>query len=62
MIGHVGLVWFGQNSEAEFNTMNQSILMVGIELLGRLKRMKPEVAPCKGGAVKSRIEEEVDDL
>ena len=33
-----GLVWFGQNSEAEFKTMNQLITRVGIELLGQLKK------------------------
>ena len=35
-----GLVWFGQNSEAEFKTMNQLITRVGIELLGQLKRCR----------------------
>ena len=33
----VGLVWFGQNSEAEFNTVSESLTKVGIELLGQLK-------------------------
>ena len=41
MVGHVGLAWFGRNSEAEFRTVNESMneLMneVGTELLGQLK-------------------------
>ena len=32
-----GLVWSGQNSEAEFNTVSQWVTKVGIELLGQLK-------------------------
>ena len=35
------MVWFGQNSEAEFNTVSESVsesvTKVGIELLGQLK-------------------------
>ena len=36
------LVWFGQNSEAEFNTVSESLTKVGIELLGQLKKWKVE--------------------
>ena len=39
------MVWFGQNSEAEFNTVSESVsesvTKVGIELLGQLKMALP---------------------
>ena len=34
------MVWFGQNSEAEFNTVSESLTKVGIELLGQLKKVQ----------------------
>ena len=41
-------VWFGRNSEAEFNRVNESLSKVGIELLGQLKKL-PQGAPRTNG-------------